>query len=561
MEINPGVVLRLLNSAFPSDGGSTRRANQREKDIAKVIEDILVNAQDEEIDYETYNELEHDDDYEPNYEEITMPEEESNAYLADDYEDTPNVASGSDYSDGSSPMKAIQRFTYAQKKAAVDYWQSGKKQLLKLETVQKSFRYVSSRQQLYKWKEQVANYGTQREKYARLAEEVYQKFRDARSTAQTVHDRTLQRWALQINSNLISSGQGISNFKASSFWLYNFKKTHRIRSRKVTKVVTTKRQREDAKIKEECDAFVAKVRSLITPDNHHKFWNTDQSGLDFESRYGRTHEVIGEKVIEGLAQSASALTHSDTILPTISLDGRMLKTLMVLHERPLPSLNVQSTMYKAPNLVLAWSTSGKMDKISANNWMKDVFAWYSDKETHLMFDSWTGWNDKESLFRNVDPDSVPTPHTVPEGGTSLVQPLDVGFFRPFKAYRRELIDRISKLDPDFSFRTRNNRIKLASILLYQFQSPRFEGLIIHAWKKSGYISDDIPEYPVAIDFSFNKNNPLECDNASCFSPAIIRCTWCKGNLCFNHLWISDSEMDTGLPPDQILAHYCYDYVN
>lgn len=59
------------------------------------------------------------------------------------------------------------------------------------------------------------------------------KFLEAKKQNITVHDLDLRRWAL-------ASAREIqcSNFKASNFWLYNFKKAHHIVSRKVTKFVS-----------------------------------------------------------------------------------------------------------------------------------------------------------------------------------------------------------------------------------------------------------------------------------------------------------------------------------
>lgn len=77
---------------------------------------------------------------------------------------------------------------------------------------------------------------------------------------------------------------------------------------------------------------------------------------------GRTLSVEGEKQIQCLVQSISSTTHSYTIQPLISADGRLLSPLfMVLKERtgefgPI----VEEKLFRPINVYVTASKSGKL---------------------------------------------------------------------------------------------------------------------------------------------------------------------------------------------------------
>ena len=71
------------------------------------------------------------------------------------------------------------------------------------------------------------------ENLLQISEYVYNKFVDGIDTHAIIHDLDLRRWALQANEET-----GLENFKASRHWIWNFKKTYKIVSRKVNKFIT-----------------------------------------------------------------------------------------------------------------------------------------------------------------------------------------------------------------------------------------------------------------------------------------------------------------------------------
>lgn len=104
-------------------------------------------------------------------------------------------------------------------------------------------------------------------------------------------------------------------------------------SRKITKFVTRNDLVLKADIEEEALDFVLDVQPLLPSIGEEKVLNADQCGFELELRAGRTLDIKGGKQIKVIAQSKNALTHSYTIMPTVSAAGDLVEPLyLVLKE-------------------------------------------------------------------------------------------------------------------------------------------------------------------------------------------------------------------------------------
>lgn len=126
---------------------------------------------------------------------------------------------------------------YDYKERAVNYWRSGITKNLSLKNVQNRFRKVQSISQLKRWAKSLNKGGTYREKIGRICAFVLDNFKTAVDAGHIIHDKDLQKWALQAQKDI---GQEDFRFKASNTWVLNFKKAHGIVSRKINKFVTKK---------------------------------------------------------------------------------------------------------------------------------------------------------------------------------------------------------------------------------------------------------------------------------------------------------------------------------
>jgi hypothetical protein len=130
----------------------------------------------------------------------------------------------------------------------------------------------------------------------------------------------------------------LHGFKASSSWLYDFKVSHSIVSRKILRVLTPRMVVEERNIEQSAENFLAEVRTLMASEPDREVFNADQSGFVKELHSGRTLETRGAKGVGAIAQSIEATTHSYTILPTISASGRLMSAVhrASREDRPVP---------------------------------------------------------------------------------------------------------------------------------------------------------------------------------------------------------------------------------
>ncbi|CAF3780597.1 unnamed protein product [Rotaria sp. Silwood1] len=125
-------------------------------------------------------------------------------------------------------------------------------------TVQHAFRRVRDPMQLKRFREYVANNENHRQKLKHVEHFVLDRFRSACNNNLPVHDLDVKRWALSQ-----AKIENIDDFKASDYWLLNFKKRNGISSRKVTKFVSHREVVDKSIIKQTADDFVAEATKHI----------------------------------------------------------------------------------------------------------------------------------------------------------------------------------------------------------------------------------------------------------------------------------------------------------
>jgi hypothetical protein len=249
MQINPVNVINLLLVTFQSMNIPNSPISQQEIELKDQIEIILRDAMDYSNVIETISDetLDFQEEYKDNDAQII---EDIQLHWIPDVPSPPTDVCTTDY----------EELSYDYKRRAVEYWRSGKKKNLSLESVRQKFRKVQSISQLKRWAHHINNGGTYREKVGRICAFTLKNFRDAIEAGLIVHDVDLQKWALKAQKEI-----GLENmrFKASKNWLLKFKKAHRIVSRKVNKFVTTKTLQDSGELIKRANDFINTVKEEI----------------------------------------------------------------------------------------------------------------------------------------------------------------------------------------------------------------------------------------------------------------------------------------------------------
>ena len=133
------------------------------------------------------------------------------------------------------------------------------------------------------------------EKLHRIAEYILNNFKSAIDASMTIYDVDLQKWGLHAKNIL---GFEDTRFKASDWWVWKFKWTHRITSRKFNKFITRKTLEDKEQLKVNAKNFVKEVKSYITQYGRGNVYNSDQSGFQLKMHSWRTLAIDGTRQVE-----------------------------------------------------------------------------------------------------------------------------------------------------------------------------------------------------------------------------------------------------------------------
>ena len=252
-------------------------------------------------------------------------------------------------------------------------------------------------------------------------------------------------------------------------WLRMFEKRHPEISKRRGEILTISRAKNMTP--EVVNAFFDKYEKVVTENglgqSPNSIWNCDETGLNTDHRSKRVFVARGKKDVYMKAATAGKTNYS--VLVCASAAG---------------SLMPPYTIYKGKNLYDNWTKGGPKGAgygVSNSGWMEssNFEAWFQTvfvpavakikKPVLLVFD---GHNShisyptvKTAIEHNIILLCLP-PHM-----SHRLQPLDVGFFRPFKELWREELKswaRITKYEP--------------------VTKPIFPSLLKAAWEKASQSS-------------------------------------------------------------------------
>lgn len=525
MNVNAHNVIKILSNLVATNlpiSRLTRIGCPRDEEVAKQLFENLVSIINSTYFYvENETSLDHtfDSDDDESDEDDTDPNEASHddPYVLDDKEKTFH-----------------QSFSLEYMQEVVDYFDekdpmTGKRKR-KWKTVKHRFMAVPCRQYISRFRHYLATNGNKRQKLDTIDSGVYDCFEKARQERLSVHDIDLKRWALRTAKEI-----SLTDFVASDCWLKHFKHNHQICSRKITKFVTKKEVENEELIIESANNFVSKVEAVAKRYHANNILNTDQIGIELEMHSNRTLSHAGEKTTLASVRSLYSRTHSYTVQPMISMGGKVIGPLFLCLKEPTGKLsdNIKKNLFKAKNVVVTCSTSGKLTESLVKYWRDTVLEpTMGSKKCLLLSDCWGAQGD-ETLYTEM---KDCTRLEIPKKTTSIIQPLDVYFNRQYKAIARKVHDRIRIDELNITISDRNNIIKLNSLIHNQLCSKKFENMIRYAWFASKYLKTNPGPFHNVKQICFSHMNE-QCEMKKCPDYAFIKCSHCEKTLCFNHFFI------------------------
>lgn len=233
------------------------------------------------------------------------------------------------------------------------------------------------------------------------------------------------------------------------------------------------------------------------------------------------------------------LSHTYTAQYGITLSGKLLPQVYVCLQEPTGDFgprikqNIEQYVKKYRNIIVTSSKSGKLTSTLYQNFLEKCLVPYVQKNKFLLIiNSWTGQT-KPELYDEIfiDEDKMPTCTTkiIPPKCTPLVQPCDVYFYRQVKNFIKRLQSTADLLDKNYEIHSREDCLKIHSIVHHQLSAPIFHEMIQYAWYASG-LSDTKKFFTNVNEACFSLNR-LQT-HCNCKKTAFICCSWCRKNFCF-----------------------------
>lgn len=329
------------------------------------------------------------------------------------------------------------------------------------------------------------------------------------------------------------------SFIAGRTWVQSFKRRHRIRQRMVTKFVSKNDVATLEDTVKAAENFQQLTRKIIPNFPLDFVINTDQTGCQYQMVFKRSLEFQGSKTVFVKKQNLNKITHSYTAQYTITASGKLLPYVFLCMQETNGTfgVRVKKTVEKLTqeygNVVITCSKSGKLTKALYKDYLTSTLKPYvKDNKFLILVDSWGGQVDNtlyDEVFQNDEGEWTCTMKVIPPKCTPLCQPCDVYFYRQVKNFIKKIQNASDLLQQQREVASREDAIKIHSLLLHQLRAPIFCDMIKYAWFASKLITEK-PLFQNVNEVCF----PLSLTKTKCFCGGVnfIQCALCQSTLCF-----------------------------
>ena len=264
---------------------------------------------------------------------------------------------------------------------------------------------------------------------AAIDQDIFEWFTERRSQGQRITGKGL----LQEAQRRFFAG-GVTSFKASRGWLEKWKTRHSV----TTRAKTTVAQKMPPQIEDKIlsfHRFVIRMRKLRNYPLSN-IGNMDETAVYFDMPGDSTLHHKGEKTV--IIRTTGHEKDKITVVLAAMADGRKLPPLVVLKGKREPAAS------DIPRGVLV--------RMSTNGWVnEDIIKWWvvqvwrrSEDRKLLVWDAFRAHRTdavKELLSRRSEFGVNSDTAVIPGGCTSILQPADVSWNKPFKSHIQEKWDR------------------------------------------------------------------------------------------------------------------------
>ncbi|CAF3197530.1 unnamed protein product [Rotaria sp. Silwood2] len=325
--------------------------------------------------------------------------------------------------------------------------------------------------------------------------------------------------------------------KASQSFIKTFKKENRISSRRYNKLITRTSSSRKVSSLEDAQNCVESKRPLISIYSSREILNSDHCSFHQEHVPPRTLSYTGERTTEVAVKKKNNTTHSYTVQPVTSADGRLLdKFLLILQEKDDQfGKRVQKDLVVSPNVVIQASKSGRSSDEKHRTFLNEVVRPLVSKKFLLLLDSWkTQANLKK--FRAVFPNQDSQLLIFPEESTGHIQTQDLSLFRSWRFIHKEIEHYTHINRTEITITDRQCYINIQSVIHNQLSASQFENLIKSGLIRARIINEtsEEPEKPKDDEKLFIDEYSIEYKNSYNNHEEINILIEISTNLSINH---------------------------
>ena len=316
-----------------------------------------------------------------------------------------------------------------------------------------------------------------------------------------VIEEPLLRFIFEMREQGMSVSHLMVMIKASSLSAEFAAKTHVARYSAVKRFVrahsfvyrmgTHVAQRDPEEVRGEATDYMNSVRPLVEgPHRDRRFiLNMDQTPVYFSMCPKKTLEIVGVRTVH--IRSSTSDTKRATVAVTIAADGTVLPAVVVFKGKPGGRIAKTEFATYPPNNQYHCQDAAWMDESVMIAWVDGPLKVYVEQAPDgiiplLILDSYR-CHMMSSVVHRIQEMGVEVLH-IPGGCTSLCQPVDVGFNKPFKdRIRRLWITWMIAEGLTAGTTTAPTRERVAGWIDEVLTEMKSETTIVkNAWMKSGY---------------------------------------------------------------------------
>ena len=190
---------------------------------------------------------------------------------------------------------------------------------------------------------------------------------------------------------------------------------------------------------------------------------------------------------------------------------------------------VLENLFQAPNIAVPGSKSGKLTSSHVKYFLDNVLKPAMTQDFLYLIGCWSGQTNPEPDSETFEEDSQYIVHYIPKKTTSVCQPLTLPFTSSWNAAKR-ITSYTSRADfyPDDELTTRNNIIRMQSLIHSQFMAKvfkpmiKYDGVTAGLTTKAGFSNSSTSFFHFQWEWSQNMPEPNSVPR-----PSFIKCAHCR----------------------------------